>query len=161
MGEFIRITKDNPNRDRGLIAVDAICSVVENQEAKNVSIMTMDGFWYDVLDSLEDLYGSLMDNSPGQKREETANAKKDYYRTKKMMSPSAGTDRTPAKHDSIVMPIKREAKDTDDVFSPSFRKKKRDFAVSRNLPSSEGEGRCNLTPEQPHSPPAGGELKGL
>ena len=62
MQNFVRVTKDNQKRDRGFIAVDAICSVFENQEDHNTQIMTMDGMWYDVVDDIEKLY-SACENS--------------------------------------------------------------------------------------------------
>ena len=62
---FIKVRKDNQARDRGFIAVDAICSVFENKENHNVSIMTMDGFWYDVDDDVDELYD--LEADPGEK----------------------------------------------------------------------------------------------
>ena len=59
MSKFIRVTKDNRKKDRGFIAVDAICAVFENQEHHNTEIMTMDGFWYEVVDGVEKVYADV------------------------------------------------------------------------------------------------------
>lgn len=52
---FLKLTKKNKERDRLLIAEDAICTIEERQEEKSIRIYTMDGFWYDVADSIENL----------------------------------------------------------------------------------------------------------
>lgn len=85
---FVRVTKSNKAKDRGFIAIDAICSVFENQETHSTSIMTMDGFWYDVVDDVEKLYAVIAGSQvPIEKKNCTA--KKDYYRRKKMLPPNA------------------------------------------------------------------------
>lgn len=50
---LIRLTKANKSRDRLLIASDAICAVEECSDQKNTRVMTMDGFWYEVVDGIE------------------------------------------------------------------------------------------------------------
>lgn len=52
---FIRLTKANVERDRLLVARDAICAVEDRQEEGAVRISTMDGMWYDVVDRIEDI----------------------------------------------------------------------------------------------------------
>ena len=170
MGELIRITKDNPNRDRGLIAVDAICSVVENQEAKNVSIMTMDGFWYDVVDPIEKFEEILVDTGK-DKFESQDKKKKDYFRQKRMMTPATANERAPQNHEEFVTTIKGERdsnlpEQRDRFSSPSKRQKygkrtsQRNDDVAKNLPSSEGKGHYDIPPK-PSSRDASTDMKGL
>lgn len=49
---LIRLTKANKRRDRLLVASDAICAVEECSEQRNTRVMTMDGFWYEVIDDI-------------------------------------------------------------------------------------------------------------
>ena len=72
MPGFIRVTKDNRMKDRGFIAVDAICAVFENQNNHNTEIMTMDGFWYEVVDGVEKVFADVTGN--GDKPKEIADA---------------------------------------------------------------------------------------
>ena len=62
MGKFIRVTKDNRSHDRGIISVDCICAAFENQEANHTEIMTIDGFWYEVVDGIEKVLDSIQGN---------------------------------------------------------------------------------------------------
>lgn len=87
---FIKVTKDNAGKDRGFIAIDAICSAFENSKDGNVSIMTMDGFWYDVVDDIEKIWRMVSG-------EETRPIPKNEYFKKKKMIP-AGSETTPRKH---------------------------------------------------------------
>lgn len=159
---FLRVTKDNAKSDRGLIAIDAICSIFENQESKNVSIMTMDGFWYDVVDSLDSLYEKMVGD--GHTKDDS---RKDYFRWKKMMTPSTANERAQQNHEGFVETIQSERKDDgeNDVFRPVLRKPKKtkrnqpDY-ISRNLPSGEGEGHYDLNPK-PGSGKASRDLIGL
>lgn len=58
--KIVQVTKANSNRDRGFIAVDAICSAFENRESGKTDIMTMDGYWYEVLDDIEKLRDAVV-----------------------------------------------------------------------------------------------------
>lgn len=163
---FLRVTKDNATRDRGLIAIDAICSIFENQEAKNVSIMTMDGFWYDVVDDLGSLYEKIVGDGCA-KEVAVKEAKKDYFRKKRMMTPSTANERAQQNHEDFVTTIHNERKEEceDDVFRPAVRtqkKTKRNLPnnISRSLPSGEGEGHYDMSPK-PMSRDASRDLKGL
>lgn len=148
---FIRVTKDNAKQDRGIIAIDAICSVFENQEAKTVSIMTMDGFWYDVVDSLDSLYAKIF----GTDEVQQSNPKKDYFRRKKMMTPSTANERILPHNEyakTSLSASKEASKDNQeeefDVFRSTFKKPNGGktrvvLNGTKNLPSSEGEGHCS------------------
>lgn len=57
---LIRLTKANKSRDRLLIATDAICAVEECADQKNTRVMTMDGFWYEVVDGIEKIEKVLL-----------------------------------------------------------------------------------------------------
>ena len=92
MQNFIRVTKDNPKRDRGFIAVDAICSVFENQEEQNTQIMTMDGMWYDVVDGIEHLY-SVCENYNAEVVEK--NTKSGFIRKRRMQVASLSEKSSP------------------------------------------------------------------
>lgn len=59
--KFIKVTKNDKKRNRGIIAVDAICSAFEDQEKKCTTIMTMDGFWYEVVDDIEKVLDNVVD----------------------------------------------------------------------------------------------------
>lgn len=93
--KFIRVTKDNETKDRGFIAVDAICSVFENNGGKNVSIMTMDGFWYDVVDGIEKLWNAVSGKNPcvADKRVQPE-TKAGYFKRKRML-PAPNSDKAP------------------------------------------------------------------
>lgn len=98
---FIKVTKDNQHRDRGFIAVDAICSVFENHESHNVSIMTMDGFWYDVIDDIEKIYSLVGKSQPTESEENRIPQKKDYFRCKKMLPASVEGDKPKQNHEDL------------------------------------------------------------
>ena len=153
---FIRVTKDNAKRDRGFIAIDAICSVFENQDAHNVSIMTMDGFWYDVVDNIETLYGQVVGDYKSKDVEQQEVSKKDYFRRKKMMTPSTANERAQQSHEDFTKTIRDapQKEQEGDVFCPTFKKSKREkknvtIPVRKDLPSGEGEGHDNSNRESP------------
>lgn len=102
---FIRVTKDNETHDRGFIAIDAICSVFENSKENNVSIMTMDGFWYDVVDGIEGLWKKV---GGSETRDEEAKevTKSGYFKWKKMMPP--GLEKMPRKHSRGEMAVESQ-----------------------------------------------------
>lgn len=136
--KFIRVRKDNKTRDRGFIAVDAICSVFENKETHNVSIMTMDGFWYDVVDDIEELYTIVTDNSLTNSSGRKSNnpARKDFYKHRKMLPPVTGEEKPPQKHGPSKIGV--EIQDGCDIFK--FSKGKRDSNRSKNLSAGADEG---------------------
>lgn len=97
----VQVTKDNENRDRGFIAVDAICAAFENREQGNTQIMTMDGYWYDVLDDIEKVRNAMTGateadaENQGEANDpsaETADKPKsrirDFYKKYRMPSPA-------------------------------------------------------------------------
>ena len=86
---FIHLTKDNRSGDRMLVAVDAICAVEEQQETRNVSIKTMDGFWYDVVDRIEDIEAKIADAFSIVKiKEPKKETKAEYLRRKRLVAPT-------------------------------------------------------------------------
>ena len=152
---FIRVTKDNPKRDRGLIAIDAICSIVENREHNNVSIMTMDGFWYDVIDDLDSICQKILGIS-GENDRSWSTKKSEYFRKKKMMPSSTKVERQKKNHNIALSEFSEhcDGEEELDVFQPKFsekrmNKQKSTREVSRYLPSGEGEGHYDLNPKPP------------
>ena len=109
MSRFIRVTKDNRNKDRGLIAVDAICAVFENQDSHNTEIMTMDGFWYEVVDDVEKVYDDLIgiDNSKDTEKfvsnhngmEDKTKDKIQYAKHRRFTPPAVSEDQSPKRHE--------------------------------------------------------------
>ena len=159
---FIKVRKDNQARDRGFIAVDAICSVFENKENHNVSIMTMDGFWYDVDDDVDELYDLVTgkEKKEGQepRQPQPQYLKKDYFRRKKMMPAMSENDGPKRRHEDFSR-ADMEMDDSLDVFRPAKRKSigrkpngSRD--LEKDLPAGAGEGHFVPTPEV-ETPPFG------
>ena len=164
---FIRVTKDNIKRDRGLIAVDAICSIFENQQSHNVSIMTIDGFWYDVIDDLDSLHAKISENvsTKERSRQETP---KGCFRNKKMMIPSPSNERHQQSHEDFKAlkeqtPKRNLLEKSVDIFK-SFPQRKKHLkkhnTTKTNLPSGESKG-CYDTNPKPYSDDATRDLKGL
>lgn len=127
---FIKVRKSNKSHDRGFIAVDAICSVFENKENHNVSIMTMDGFWYDVEDDVDTLYSLITSdnyNKEYKQRDITVGSKKDYYRKKKMLPAFIANEKTAVNQDEICKTgcdngdMDENKMETMDVFKKTFR----------------------------------------
>ena len=110
--EFIKVTKANHKRDRGIIAVDAICSVFENQEDKTTTIMTMDGYWYEVLDDIEKLWANIENSKIEVATEETfVERKGEYCRKHRMPAPAVsekGGDIDREKEKPTTSPIIKE-----------------------------------------------------
>lgn len=156
---FIKVFKDNKTRDRGFIAVDAICSVFENKENHNISIMTMDGFWYDVDDDIDELFDLVTgkDKKNEQSSNEPVNQKKEYFRRKKMMSPPVAIEKAQVNHEDFRKGINdcphSNNGDDLDIFRPVMRVvngKKPDVSrnrIKRNLPAGAGEGQYDLNPK--------------
>ena len=172
--KVVQVTKDNANRDRGFIAVDAICSAFENRENGNVQIMTMDGYWYDVLDDIEkirnavvnaDVDGALKEDTEKQNSEKDNENKsriRDFYKKYKMPSPAISDgggippmDREDNREE--VAPVERKP------YKPVFKKhgkygkfgkrrvrvytpKENDSRIERNLPAVSGKGHDSTTP---------------
>ena len=148
MPRFIKVIKDNKTKDRGFIAVDAICSVFEDKESHNVSIMTMDGFWYEVIDTVEELYaavnGFTCDRS---KQQDDGNPKKDYIRRKRMMPSQIENDHPKQNHEDLRRERKVYESDAEvvDVFQPGVKESRRNGTPRKNrfssdLPTGVGEG---------------------
>ena len=139
MQNFVRVTKDNTKRDRGFIAIDAICSVFESQEDHNTQIMTMDGMWYDVVDDIEQLY-SVCENSNTVCREK--DTKSEFIKNRRMQSSalSENSGQAPKSCPRVVTGFKRKRTSRhSSLFDNSGGKKLRgsmDFS-----PGGE-EGRC-------------------
>lgn len=161
---FLRVTKDNPQRDRGLIAIDAICSIVENRGSKNVSIMTMDGFWYDVVDDLDSICKKIFGDG-NTKEMPKEGFKKEQFRKRKMMTPSVAEEKVPQNHEEFVKTItpRQEDEQPNDIFIAALKKhgraKKGSLSshISSYLPSGEGKGHYDLNPP----PPSGDALRAL
>lgn len=96
---MLRLTKANRNRDRLLIATDAICAVEECTEQKHTRVMTMDGFWYEVVDGIEkiesilsridtpiDVKQKVMANDAPHERSQKP-SKQAFVRKRKILSP--------------------------------------------------------------------------
>ena len=109
MPRFIRVTKDNRNKDRGFIAVDAICAVFENQDSHNTEIMTMDGFWYEVVDGVEKVYADVIGVDKPKEGEEKENPppevegekpdKFQFAKHRRFVAPTISEDATPKSHE--------------------------------------------------------------
>ena len=157
---FIKVIKDNRSQDRGFIAIDAICSVFENKEEQNVSIMTMDGFWYDVSDNVEELFAALEGAETPKKEQTSSNGKVEYYRRKKMLAPDAAHQKAPQKHE-FEKPFteSRVNNEAEDIFKGHYKKTfgKKPKAItanngnlndiSKDLPTGVGEGHYDLNPK--------------
>ena len=147
---FIKVKKANRSHDRGFIAVDAICSVFEDKERNVVSIMTMDGFWYDVEDDVEELF-ALITGQNVQSSESHASGKKEYYRRRKMLPPVVANEKAQVNHDMVCSDRRGNSEIEDlDIFRPKSRtEKKRNFAVSKpkkNLSAGADEGQYEPKP---------------
>ena len=166
MPKFIRVTKDNRNKDRGFIAVDAICAVFENQDAHNTEIMTMDGFWYEVVDGIEKVYEDVIgngskplgDTEAKQVQEESPDPNKgkmQFAKRKRFMSPAVSEDAVQKSHEE-----EREFKRGSYVYPKKGYGQKK-YARTRishtgDFPSGEGEGQhrpmakaVDFTPHEP------------
>lgn len=148
--KFIKVKKANRYHDRGFIAVDAICSVFEDKERHVVSIMTMDGFWYEVEDDVEALF-ALITGQHVQSSESQESGKKEYYRRRKMLPPMVASEKAQVNHDMVCMDRSGNSEIEDlDIFRPKLRtEKKRNFAISKpknNLSAGADEGQYEPKP---------------
>ena len=85
--------------------------------------MTMDGFWYDVVDDLGSLYEKIFGEG-SSKELALVESKKDYYRKKKMMTPSTANERAQQNHEDFVKEIDHNQaieQNNNDVFQPVDR----------------------------------------
>lgn len=149
MPRFIRVTKDNRNKDRGFIAVDAICAVFENQDSHNTEIMTMDGFWYEVVDGVEKVYADVIGGDKpkeGEKEEkltsEVEGGKPDKFhfaKNRRFVAPAVSEDATPKSHEESRGFKRRDFSYPKQGYG---QKKYGNGRISRakNFPSGEGEG---------------------
>lgn len=165
---FIRVHKDNKTKDRGFIAVDAICSVFENKENHNVSIMTMDGFWYDVDEDVDKLYDLITGKEKEQGQvpilPQPQYSKKDYFRHKKMMPAMSENDRPNRNHEDLLKDkgnreIRQQRDEDLDVFRPVIHKSncRKSYAskhIKHDLPTGVGGGHYDLNPRV-ETPPQG------
>ena len=158
--KFIKVRKANKSRDRGFIAVDSICSVFEDKERHIVSIMTMDGFWYDVDDDVDALYALITgdDRKNGyESKESSSSPKKDYYRRKKMMLPLVAEEKAAVNHEDISKNMGDEhlahKVDEEDIFRPVMRKGKSvkpyspKSRINSDLSAGADEGHYNINPK--------------
>ena len=152
MSKYIRVTKANRERDRGIIAKDAVCAAFENKNNRATSILTMDGFWYDVVETIEYVAEQLeqdkdIDNAP-------VASKKDYYRAHKTMSPFAGEEKIEGndRHESDVvmeeekLPIKPIVIKGKGYGKP-YKKSRRRLSRGKNFSSGDGERHHEVTPQ--------------
>lgn len=148
--KFIKVKKANRSHDRGFIAVDAICSVFEDKERHVVSIMTMDGFWYEVEDDVEALF-AIITGQDVQSSESQSSGKKEYYRRKKMLPPVVANEKAQVNHDIVCRDRSGNSEIEEvDIFRPRERKgKRRNFDISRtekNLSAGADEGQYEPKP---------------
>ena len=149
MPRFIRVTKDNRNKDRGFIAVDAICAVFENQDSNNTEIMTMDGFWYEVVDGVEKVYADVTGVDKPKEGEEKENPtpelegekpdKFQFAKHRRFVAPAVSEDATPKSHEESRVFKRRNFSYPKKGYG---QKKYGNGRVSRtrDFPSGEGEG---------------------
>ena len=161
---FIRVRKANRSQDRGIIAVDAICAAFENQEAHKTEVMTIDGFWYEVVDSIEEVYAKLVkceyNVAPLPKTDKVnevvtmssnSHTKTEKIKRRKITPAAVAEDKTPKNHECERMtrpgeyayPKKGYGQKKGDKVSPN----------KKDLPSSEGEGHYDLNPRSEYIPP--------
>ena len=163
MPRFIRVTKDNHMKDRGFIAVDAICAVFENQNNHNTEIMTMDGFWYEVVDGIDKVYADV--TGDGGKPRTVAGAERipkatmegptdkfSFAKKRRVSSPAVSEDSEPKSHE-----------DTRVYKRSGYAYPKNGYGVNRhrigmssrqiNFPSGEGEGHHGSRTKAVESPP--------
>ena len=148
MSDFLRVTKDNPKRDRGFISIDAICAAFENQEAGHTDIMTMDGYWYEVLDDIDKLY-SIVES----RRNESVNFRTMQERKKKrMMVPTVREKVFPERHEDVV------SRNRKSFCKKGFKFRNVDNFKSEvefcDLPSGDGKGHYDMNPKV-EKPPIG------
>ena len=138
MPRFIRVTKDNRNKDRGFIVVDAICAVFERQDAHNTEIMTIDGFWYEVVDGIEkvyaDVYGGCIKQNDVNLTDKIAFAKRMRFK-----SPAASESSVQIGHEEARETKKSCFSYPKNGYSTKRRSKVRDTRAC-DFPSGEGEG---------------------
>lgn len=139
--KFIRVTKDNASHDRGFIAVDAICSAFENKETKNVSIMTMDGFWYDVVDDIEKLWTLVSGRSLNNGRSDAPKSKQDYLRRKRMLA-SPCVEKLPKREDAS--PTLKDGVEIIGRPPTSKYAKEKKMQFINDLPTGVGEGQHEI-----------------
>lgn len=177
MPRFVKVKKSNRNRDRGFIAVDMICAAFENQDAGHTEIMTLDGFWYEVTEGIEELYKDVIgEKEQEEKANETEQEKKDsvsqakfptpqeiaerknskvleYFKIKKVKSPSADDKAYPLDHEEV-----REQKRKRGVVPKRYFKKpvSTSSKPTESLPSGDGRGQGVTTTKAvdftPHEP---------
>lgn len=150
MPRFIRVTKDNRMKDRGFIAVDAICAVFENQNNHNTEIMTMDGFWYEVVDGVEKVFADVTGN--GDKPKESADAnplpkESEEQARDKILSAKQRRFSSPAVSEEAEQRSQEEIRESK---RSGYAYPKNGYGVNRhgrgrlyshrNFPSGEGEG---------------------
>ena len=151
---FVKVTKANKNRDRGFIAVDAICAAFEDRENNVSQIMTMDGYWYDVIDDIEKLYGKIEHYNEAtitiDEEQDSQPKKVDFFRKKRMVTPALSEK-------GGMSPIgNSDEEEQQDLPSKKFQRRYgrgriktvKGKYTSRNLPSSDGKGHYSLNPEE-------------
>lgn len=150
MPRFIRVTKDNHMKDRGFIAVDAICAVFENKNNHNTEIMTMDGFWYEVVDGIDKVYSDVTGDCDNPKTVadekrlthatmDANNDKFSFSKQRRFSSPAVSEYAEQKSHEEA-----RCTKRSGDAYQKKAFVGKRNSrdVISRdmNFPSGEGEG---------------------
>ena len=161
---FIRVRKANRSQDRGIIAVDAICAAFENQEAHKTEVMTIDGFWYEVVDSIEEVYAKLVQCEydvallPKTDKENevvtmpsNSHTKTEKTKRRKITTAAVAEDKTPKNHECERMTRSEEYA----YPKKGYGQKRGDKVASgkKDLPSSEGEGHHESNPRSEYIPP--------
>lgn len=118
--KFVRLTKANKSKDRLLIAIDGICTVEECREEKCTKVYTMDGFWYSVVDPIENLdriLGGVTVNTSNEeckppRQDDQRRGKIAFIRKRKMLPP--GVDKPQERTSTNEMEEKKMEKPSDE-----------------------------------------------
>lgn len=169
MPKFIKVRKSNRDKDRGFIATDMICAAFENRDAGHTEIMTLDGFWYEVTDGIEELYSDVMGEKKEDKKDDDSlvndigDNKKESVETsqspsvvnavlhRRFVSPAADDTSLPKNHEEV-----RGQKRKRGYVPKRFFKKPVSTSLKSNesLPSGDGRGQdVPLTKAVVYTPP--------
>lgn len=152
MPRFVKVTKDNRNKDRGFIAVEAICAAFENKDNHNTEIMTIDGFWYEVVDGIEkvlcDAVGTECGVADGSaKTRESA-------QMKRIASPAVSDSARQRNHEETR--LEKSSSFTYPKKGYGYKRRYKDVPKESGLPSGDGEGRIvfrtKAEDSTPHEP---------
>ena len=168
---FIKVTKANKTKDRGIIAVDAICAAFEDKDAGTTSIMTMDGFWYEVENDIEQVVQKIVGAKPiyipaepiiepktispdsGVVNGTNKFTKRDYYLKKRMPTPPMNDK---GGESPIIREKPHEKLKQGFSFGKNGKGKKVRHSISKDLLSGESKKQNPLGSEGAEMPTVGG-----